>query len=179
MSVYFEAVVVAADQPALVRLLESLSDLDDDPFAPITLELHRVTDRGFVIFAWRAGAKRPQAAEEVEDLADELSLKLGTAVALHYDDQVGVKHAMLSGVASRRGTSASLTRSGFPTARAGSWLPTASDTPATRSRTTWSATAFGTGSTRPWRRRVSRGGSPPPSWCRWPIATSRFGSARG
>jgi hypothetical protein len=94
--VYFEAVVVAADQDTLVRLLEGLTKQDDDPFASITLELHRVADRGFVIFGWRAEARRPQAAEEVEELADELSLKLGTAVAVHYDDQVGVRAAMLS-----------------------------------------------------------------------------------
>jgi hypothetical protein len=101
VSVYFEAVVVAADQPALIRVLEGLSHLFDDsdepnPFAPINLELYRVTDRGFVVFAWRAGAKRPEAWQEVEDLADELSLELDTAVAVHYNDQLGIKTAMLS-----------------------------------------------------------------------------------
>jgi hypothetical protein len=97
VSVYFEAVVVAADQPALIRLLEGLPQiLDPDPFAPLTLELYQVTDRGFVIFGWRAGARRPEAWQEVEDLADELSLELGPAVAVHYNDQVGVKVAMLS-----------------------------------------------------------------------------------
>ena len=96
MSVYFEAVVVAADQPTVVRLLESLLELHDDPFAPISLELHRVADRGFVVFCWRAGGRRPHAAKEVEDLADDLSLKLDTAVAIHYDDQVGLRAAMLS-----------------------------------------------------------------------------------
>lgn len=100
MSVYFEAVVVAADQAALIRVLEGLPDLfepdEPDLFATITLELYRVTDRGFVVFAWRAGAKRPQAAQEIENLASELSLELGIAVAVHYDDQVGVKTAMLS-----------------------------------------------------------------------------------
>jgi hypothetical protein len=100
VSVYFEAVVVAADQSALMRVLEGLSQLcepdESDPLAPISLELYRVTERGFVLFGWRAGAKRPQAAQEVEDLADELSLELGCAVAVHYNDQVGVKTAMLS-----------------------------------------------------------------------------------
>lgn len=96
MSVYFEAVVVAVDQPAVVRLLKCLSELPDDPFAPITLELHRMSDGGFVLFGWRAGARRPQAAKEIEELADKLSLELGAAVAVHYDDQVGVRIAMLS-----------------------------------------------------------------------------------
>jgi hypothetical protein len=97
VSVYFEAVVVAADQAAVLLSLEGLSQLDEpDPFAPITLELHHVSHRGFVVFGWRAGARRPQAAQEMEDLADELSLQLGTAVAVHYDDQVGVAAAMLS-----------------------------------------------------------------------------------
>jgi hypothetical protein len=100
MSVYFEAVVVAADQPALIRVLDGLSHLFDpdepDPFAHFNLELYRVTDRGFVVFAWRTGSRRPEAAQEVEDLADELSLELGSAVAVHYNDQVGVKTAMLS-----------------------------------------------------------------------------------
>jgi hypothetical protein len=96
VSVYFEAVVVAADQATVVRLLEGLSDPDDNKLALITLELHRVTDHGFVVFGWRVEARRPEAAELVEDLADELSLALGTAVAVHYDDQVGMKAAMLS-----------------------------------------------------------------------------------
>ena len=76
MSVYFEAVVVAGDQATLVRLLDGVSELEDDPFAPITLELHRVTDCGYALFGWRAGARRPQAAEEVEDLADEAAKKV-------------------------------------------------------------------------------------------------------
>jgi hypothetical protein len=97
VSTYFEAVVVAADQPALIRLLEGLVEPDEpNPFARISLEVHRVTERGFVVFGWRAGAKRPQAAQEMEGLADEVSLKLGTAVAVHYDNQVGVRAAMLS-----------------------------------------------------------------------------------
>jgi hypothetical protein len=101
VSVYFEAVVVSSDQPPLIRVLEGLSHLSDDsdepnPLAPISLELYRVTDRGFVVFAWRAGARRPEAWQEVEDLADELSLELLTAVAVHYNDQLGVKTAVLS-----------------------------------------------------------------------------------
>ena len=75
MPVYFEAVVVATDQPALIRVPERLSRLFDpdepNPFAPIDLELYRVTDRGFVVFAWRAGSKRREARQEVEDPADE------------------------------------------------------------------------------------------------------------
>ena len=97
MSTYFEAVVVAADQSTLIRLLEGLPELDEPgAFAPITLDVHRVTERGLVVFGWRAGASRPQAAQEMEELADELSLELGTAVAVHYDDQVGLRAAMLS-----------------------------------------------------------------------------------
>lgn len=96
MSVYFEAVVVAADQPTVVRLLEGLSELDDDSFAPISLELQQVAEGGFVVFGWRAGARRPQAAEEVEELAHKLSLELGIAVAVHYDDQVGMRVGMFS-----------------------------------------------------------------------------------
>jgi hypothetical protein len=97
VSTYFEAVVVAADQAALIRLLEGLAGPDEPrPFARITLAVHRVTEHGFVVFGWRAGTQRPQAAQEMEDLADELSLELGTAVAVHYDDQVGLRAAMLS-----------------------------------------------------------------------------------
>jgi hypothetical protein len=96
VSVYFEAVVVAADESTMVRSLQSLSEQADNLFGPITLELHSVAERGFVIFCSRVGAKRPQAAEEVENLANELSLKFGIAVAVHYDDQVGVRTAMLS-----------------------------------------------------------------------------------
>jgi hypothetical protein len=89
--------VVAADQAALIRLLEGLPAREvPDPFAPIGLEVHRVTERGFVIFGWRAGARRAEAAQEMEDLADELSQKLGRAVAVHYDDQVGLRAAVFS-----------------------------------------------------------------------------------
>jgi hypothetical protein len=94
---YFEAVVLATNQSALIRLLAGLPDLEEpDPFAPITLTLSRVARGRYVVFGWRAGADRPQCAQEMEDLADELTLELGTAVAVHYDDQVGVRAAMLS-----------------------------------------------------------------------------------
>jgi len=97
VSVYFEAVVVAADQTILIRLLDNLAQtLDSHPFARIPWELYRVGDCGFVLFGLRADGKQPQASHEVEDLADELSLEFGCAVAVHYDDQVGVRTALLS-----------------------------------------------------------------------------------
>ncbi len=97
MSVYFEAVVVSADRASVLQRLEGLRQIDEpDPFAPFSLELHQVTDRGFVLFCWRAGARRPLAAQAVEDIADVLSLDLGTAVAVHYDDQARVREATLS-----------------------------------------------------------------------------------
>ena len=97
MSYYFEAVVLAGGQSALLRLLKGLPGLEEpDPFAPITLKLSRVARGRYVVFGWRAGADRPRCAQEMEDLADELSLTLGQAVAVHYDDQVGVECAMLS-----------------------------------------------------------------------------------
>ena len=97
MSMYFEAVVLAANQSALIRQLEGLSGLEEpDPFTPITLSVSRVARGRYTVFGWRAGAERPMCAQAVEDLADELSLTLGTAVAVHYDDQVGLRAAMLS-----------------------------------------------------------------------------------
>jgi hypothetical protein len=97
MSMYFEAVVLATNQSALIRLLAGLAELGEpDPFAPITLKLCRVARGRYAVFGWRAGAARPMCAREMEDLADELSLELGTAVAVHWDDQVGVHAAMLS-----------------------------------------------------------------------------------
>ena len=97
MSMYFEAVVLAANQSALIRLLEGLPELEEpDPFAAITLKVSREARGRYVVFGWRAGAKRPMCAQEMEDLADELTLELGSAVAVHYDDQVGLRAAMLS-----------------------------------------------------------------------------------
>ena len=97
MSTYFEAVVLATSQAALTRLLAGLPELEEpDPFAPITLTVSRVARGRYVVFGRRAGADRPRCAQAMEDLADELSLELGTAVAVHYDDQVGVRAAMLS-----------------------------------------------------------------------------------
>jgi hypothetical protein len=97
MSMYFEAVVLATGQSALIRLLAGLPDLEEpDPFAAITLKVFRVARGRYVVFGWRAGAKRPMCAQEMADLADELTLELGTAVAVHYDDQVGLHAAMVS-----------------------------------------------------------------------------------
>jgi hypothetical protein len=73
----FEAAIVAARKSALIRLLENLPvqllerGVSSDPFAPLNLELHVVVRGCFVVFAWRAGRTRPDAWEEVEDLADE------------------------------------------------------------------------------------------------------------
>jgi hypothetical protein len=86
--------MVAADRAAPIGLLEHLPT--PEPFAPITLELYHVNGRGFSVFGWRVGARRPSAAEEMDDLADELSLQFGTAVAVQHDDQVGVRAATLS-----------------------------------------------------------------------------------
>jgi hypothetical protein len=97
MSMYFEAVVLAANQSALIGLLESLQELDEpDPLTPITLKLSRIDQERYVVFGWRAGAARPMCAQEMEHLTGKLSLKFGTAVAVHYDDQVGVRVAMLA-----------------------------------------------------------------------------------
>jgi hypothetical protein len=94
---YFEAVVVAGKQRALIRLLEGLPQpKEPDRFTPITLKVSRVASGQFVVFGWRAGADRPSCGQEMENLADQLSLELGTAVAVYYDDQVGVRAAMLS-----------------------------------------------------------------------------------
>jgi hypothetical protein len=102
MSDRYEAVVVAAPKAALLRMLETLParllerGVAADPFAPFTLELFAVGRGRFVLFAWRAGANRPDAWEAVDDLADEISLDFGTAVAVHYDNMVGVRNATLS-----------------------------------------------------------------------------------
>jgi hypothetical protein len=100
VSVYFEAVVVAADQPALIRLLEESSQIidpdDPEPLAAINWELYRIANGRFVLFGWRAGARRPDAAEEVDGLAEDLSRAFTSAVAVHYNDQVGVKTALLA-----------------------------------------------------------------------------------
>jgi hypothetical protein len=97
MSMYFEAVVLAARQASVIRLLEGLPDLEEpDPFACLNLTVSRVARGRYAVFGWRAGADRPMCAQEIEDLADELTLELGTAVAVHYDDQVGLREPMLS-----------------------------------------------------------------------------------
>ena len=97
MSISFEAVVVAGNQPALLRLLEGLPGLEEPGFfTPITLSVSRVARGRFVVFGWRVGAGRPSCAPEMEHLADELSVEFGTAVAVHYDDQIGARAAMLS-----------------------------------------------------------------------------------
>jgi hypothetical protein len=100
VSTYFEAVVVAASRSALVGRLKALWDApgpdEPGPFAPIALKVYRVARGRSVVFGWRAGDRRPCCAREMEDLADELSLAFGTAVTVHYDDQVGVRAAMLS-----------------------------------------------------------------------------------
>lgn len=94
MSNCFEAAVVRAGETALVQFL------DDLPvrglLIPFTLEAFRVGRGQFVIFAWRLGAERPNAREEIDVLADELSRQFGKAVAVHYDDQIGFRTAMLS-----------------------------------------------------------------------------------
>ena len=99
MSAYFEAVVLRAAWRPLAQALEALDDPDDPAYElrPVTLRARRVTRQGYVVFGWRAGRRRPECAGEVEDLAEELSARLGVpAVAVHYDDQVGpVKTALL------------------------------------------------------------------------------------
>jgi hypothetical protein len=98
----FEAAVVAASKSALLKLLEGLPTqmmergLDFDPFAPFTLEAFAAGRGRFIVFAWREGANRPDAWQEIEDLADEFSLAFGTAVAVHYDNMVGVRIGMLT-----------------------------------------------------------------------------------
>jgi hypothetical protein len=92
MSTYFEAIILAADRPRLLNALEALSE----SVAAISLELHQVMDRGFVLLGWRAGARRPDAWEEMNELADELSLLFDSSLVLHYDDQCGEKISVLS-----------------------------------------------------------------------------------
>jgi hypothetical protein len=94
MSSYFEAVVLEADQPALIRWLGALS-WRDAYFGPLTLTVSRVGAGRFVVFGWREGAGRPLCGQEMEDLADQLSLEFGKGVAVHYDDQVGLRAATL------------------------------------------------------------------------------------
>jgi hypothetical protein len=77
VSVHFDAVIVAAEQTALIRLLENLPE--PEPFLPFTLEVYRAGQAAFVIFGWRAGSRHPDAWEASGDLADELSLEFGTA----------------------------------------------------------------------------------------------------
>jgi hypothetical protein len=96
MSYYFEAVVVNADLPALIRALEELAVRKPDTFAPIELAVHQMAVGGFVVFGWRIGSERPQSGAEIEQLAAELSLAFGAAVAVHYDDQCEVKCALLA-----------------------------------------------------------------------------------
>lgn len=94
MSTHFEAVVLAAQQSALVPLLESLAG--QGPLGRISFELFPVADQGWVIFGWRAGAKRPHAADEMEEVAHALSRAFAAAITVHYDDQIGLRLAMLS-----------------------------------------------------------------------------------
>jgi hypothetical protein len=97
MSMYFEAVVLAANKTALIRLLTNLPERQGAScFIPITLKVSYVAKGRYVVFGWRAGADRPLCGQEMEDLANVLSLEFGKAVAVHYDDQVGVRAAMLS-----------------------------------------------------------------------------------
>lgn len=94
MSYYFEAVVVAARQAELIRWLEH--PLVPGPLVPINLELYRVGRGRFIVFGFRAGARRPEAWAELQALAYDLSLDLETAVAVHYDDQVGERWAAVA-----------------------------------------------------------------------------------
>jgi hypothetical protein len=94
VSYYFDAVVIAARQDDLIRRLQH--PLVPGPLAPINLELHRVGRGRFVVFGWRAGARRPDAWRELQALAYDLSLDFETAVAVHYDDQVGERFAAVA-----------------------------------------------------------------------------------
>jgi hypothetical protein len=94
VSTYFDAVVVAARQSALVDWLKS--PIIPGPLAPINLELHRVGEGHFVVFGWRAGAACPDAWGELQALAYGLSLNFGTAVAVHFDDQVSERLAAVA-----------------------------------------------------------------------------------
>jgi hypothetical protein len=153
VSTYFDAVVVAARQSALIDRLKD--PLVPGPLAPLDLELHRVGRGRFVVFGWRAGAARPDAWGEVQALAYDLSFEFDTAVAVHYDDQVSERLAALA-------------RDGDPLRQFGEadevWVPFGEGGelaldgprfPGTRCRTASSATASATASTRRWRRRGS------------------------
>ena len=94
MSTYFDAVVVAARQADLIGWLKAPPV--PGPLVPLNLDLHRFGRGRFVVFAWRAGAARPDAWAEVQALAYDLSFEFGTAVAVHYDDQVSVRLAAVA-----------------------------------------------------------------------------------
>src|SRR5262245_14817038 len=94
VSTYFDAVVVAGRQSALLDWLKN--PLVPGPLAPVDLELHRAGRGRFVVFAWRAGSPRPDAWGEVQALAYDLSLDFSTAVAVHYDDQVSERWAAVA-----------------------------------------------------------------------------------
>jgi hypothetical protein len=85
----YEAVVLAGDQAALIRQLENLPDA----FAPLSFEVYRVVERGFVVFGWQEGPGN--TAEDVEDLAKELSVEFGKAVAVHFHDMLQVRETTL------------------------------------------------------------------------------------
>jgi hypothetical protein len=94
VSNYFDAVVVAAEQADLIDWLED--PLFTRFLTPINLELYQVGQGQFVVFGWRAGAARPAAWGELQNLAYRFSLEYVTAVAVHYDDQVSEMLAVLA-----------------------------------------------------------------------------------
>jgi hypothetical protein len=87
----YEAVVLAADQTALLRQLENLTEA----FALMSFEAYRVGDLGFVVFGWREGIRHLGATAEIEELANALSLDFEKAVAVHFDEMLQVRDATL------------------------------------------------------------------------------------
>lgn len=94
MSTYFDAVAVAARRTDLIDWLED--PLFTRFLTPINLELFQVRGGRFVVFGWRAGAPRPWSWGELQTLAYNLSLEYNTAVAVHYDDQVSERLAVVA-----------------------------------------------------------------------------------
>jgi hypothetical protein len=150
VSIHFVAVVVAAEQKALIRLLESLPE--PEPFLPFTLELCCAGQDAFVLFGWRAGSRRPDAWEAMGDLADELSLEFGRAVAAHYDGVACLRLAMLSHGGEPVRYYGEADEIWVPYDDAGGLAEGGPDSRETRSRTVWSAVASGAASTLRWRR---------------------------
>jgi hypothetical protein len=85
MSLIFEAVAVEST---------AIHDAFDRLKTPLALRLYQAEERGFVILS-RLSPGRLFRWEEVDRLAASLSVELGTALSVHYDNRSGVRNACL------------------------------------------------------------------------------------